>query len=104
MDSTKSHVKVYNFSPQAAEDFEFDYATFDSGLLSQLVPNRDDWGTLAWGIELEEYEYNPHDQTMHLSLETKWESPVEWLRNASMATHYFENKLFRFLFPDGGKF
>ena len=94
MDSTKSHVKVYNFSPQAAEDFEFDYATFDSGLLSQLVPNRDDWGTLAWGIELEEYEYNPHDQTMHLSLETKWESPVEWLRNASIATHYFENKLF----------
>ncbi len=94
MDCTKTHVKIYNFTPEVAEDFDFDFSTFDSGLLSQLVPNRDDWGSLAWGIELEEYEYNSHDHTAHLSLDTKWESPVEWVRNASMATHYFQNKLF----------
>ena len=66
--------------------------TATSDILSELVPNLDNWGGLGW-MELEEYEYNPHDNTMHLGLETKWESPVQWLQNASKGTHYFENKL-----------
>ena len=44
-------------------------------------------------MELEEYEYNPHDQTIHFTLETKWAPPTEWVRNASLGTHYFQNKL-----------
>ena len=92
MDSTKSHVKIYNISPEEAEDFEFDYDTETSDILTELVPNLDDWGGFGW-MELEEYEYNPHDNTMHLSLETKWASPVQWLRYASKGTHYFENRL-----------
>ena len=92
MDSTKSFVKIYNISPEQAEDFEFDYETDSSELLSQLVPDDDDWGGFGW-LELEEYEYNIHSNTMHFTLETKWASPVEWLQNASKATHYFENKL-----------
>ena len=73
MDSTKSFVKVFNFSPQEAEDFEFDYDTDTSDLLTELVPDLDNWGGIGW-MELEEYEYNNHNNTMHLTLETKWES------------------------------
>ena len=92
MDSTQSHVKIYNITPEDAEDFEFDYETSCSDLLTELVPQLDNWGGIGW-MELEEYEYNPHDQTMHFTLETKWAPPTEWLRNASMGTHYFNNKL-----------
>ena len=91
MDATKSYVKIYNISPEIAEDFEFDYETTGSDLLQQLVPKNDDWGGIGW-LELEEYEYNPHNQTMHFTIETKWSPPTEWLRNASIGTHYFENK------------
>jgi hypothetical protein len=93
MDSTKSYVTVYNVSMQQAEDFEFSFSVDESDLLSELVPDVDDWGKLAWGIELEEYEYNPHQEKMHLTVDTKWESPVEWLRNASLGALCFENKL-----------
>ena len=92
MDSTKSFIKVYGVSPEQAEDFEFDYETGSSDLLTELVPDLDDWGNVGW-VELEEYEYNVHNNTMHLTLETKWASPVEWLQSASKGTHYFENKL-----------
>ena len=92
MDSTKSFIKVYNVSLEAAEDFEFDYEIDSSNLLTQLVPNTDDWGNTGW-MEREEYEYNPHNNPMHLTLETKWTCPVEWLQAASKSTHYFENKL-----------
>lgn len=92
MDSTKSFVKIYNISQEEAEDFEFDYDASSSELLNQLVPDSDNWGNIGW-IEFEEYEYNPHGNTMHITLETKWASPVEWLQNASKSTHYFENKL-----------
>jgi hypothetical protein len=92
MDSTKSFIKIYNVSPEQAEDFEFDYEVSSSDLLTELVPDLHDWGNVGWA-ELEEYEYNVHNNTMHLTLETKWESPVEWLQSASKGTHYFENKL-----------
>ncbi len=92
MDATKSHVKIYNISPAQAEDFEFDYDVTSSDLLTELVPALDNWGGLGW-MELEEYEYNAHDETMHLTLETKWEAPAPWLQQASKSTHYFENKL-----------
>jgi len=92
MDSTKSFIKVYGVTPREAEDFEFDYDTETSDILQQLVPNNDDWGGIGW-IEFEEYEYNPHRETMHLVLETKWEPPTVWLQNASGATHYFKDKL-----------
>ena len=93
MDVTKSFVKVYNFSQELAEDFEFEFSTDDSEMLHELVPNQTDWGDLSWGIELDEYEYNPHEETMHLTLNTKWESPIKWLSNASLMSYYFENKL-----------
>jgi len=93
MDTTKSYIKVFNVSPAYAEDFEFDFSTSDSELLTQLVPDQDDWGALSWGIELEEYEYNANSQIIYLTVDTKWEAPIEWLKNASKGTHYFENKL-----------
>ena len=92
MDSTKSFVKVFNVSPETAEDFEFDYDTNTSDLLTELVPDLDNWGGLGW-MELEEYEYNHHNKTMHLILDTKWEPPTMWLQCASSGTHYFQNKL-----------
>lgn len=97
MESAKSFIKVYNISPEAAEDFEYDYSTDGcepcSEIVTLLVPNHNDWGELAWGIEFDHYEYNPHNQAIHFVLNTKWDSPVEWLRNASSGTHYFNNKL-----------
>ena len=36
MDVTRSYVKVYNFSPEAAEDFEFEFTTDDSEMLQEL--------------------------------------------------------------------
>ena len=92
MDATKSFVKIYDMSPEEAEDFEFDYTTEDSDLLGELVPNYDLWGDVGWA-ELEEYEYNQSSQTMHLVIQTKWEPPTRWLQQASFDTHYFENKL-----------
>lgn len=93
MDATKSHIKIYNISEENAEDFEFEYSVNDSDLLSELVPHQEDWGNLSWGIEFEEYEYNLHDNAMHLTLNTKWEAPIEWLQNASKDNRYFENRL-----------
>jgi hypothetical protein len=93
MDSTKSHVKIYNIAAQAAEDFEFDYTTDHYDLLGELVPDKDNWGDLIWGIGLEEYEYSPQQETIHFTLTTKWDAPVAWLQNASIGSHYFENKL-----------
>jgi hypothetical protein len=93
MDATKSYIKVYGISPEAAEDFEFDYTVDGSEILAELVPDQSAWGELTWGIEFEEYEYSPGSQVLYLTLNTKWESPVEWLKNASKGTHYFENKL-----------
>ena len=92
MDSTKSYVKIYNVSPAEAEDFEFDYDVSCSDLLGELVPDLDNWGGIGW-MELEEYEYNPHSNSMHLTLETKWAAPSHWVQQASLGTHYFENKL-----------
>ena len=92
MDATQSHVKIYGITPDDAQDFEFDYDVATSDLLTELVPDLDSWGNIGW-MELEEYEYNIHDQTMHLILETKWAAPVQWLQSASQGTHYFENRL-----------
>ena len=92
MDSTKSFVKVYNISPEQAEDFEFDYTTDDSDLLGELVSDYATWGDIGW-MELEEYEYNHSNQTMHLTIQTKWEPPTRWLQQASCDTTCFENKL-----------
>ena len=61
MEATKSFVKVYNVTPEQAEDFEFDYTTDDTDLLGELVPNYDLWGDIGWA-ELEEYEYNHSNQ------------------------------------------
>ena len=92
MDATQSHLTIYNISPQDIEDFEFDYDTTCSDLLTELVPELDNWGNIGW-MELEDYEYNKESQSAHLVLETKWAPPTEWLRNASLGTHYFQNKL-----------
>jgi hypothetical protein len=96
MDSTKSFVKIYNITPEVAEDFEFDFDTSgieegSNDILNELVPSLDSWDDIGW-MEVEEYEYNTHNNTMHLILETKWVPPVSWLKEASHNI-YFENKL-----------
>ena len=97
MDASKSHIKIYNVSPEDAEDFEFDFDTegVESGssdILTELVPNLNQWGDIGW-MEVEEYEYNRHDNTMHFVVQTKWLPPTRWLQQASCDTSYFENKL-----------
>jgi hypothetical protein len=92
MDATKTYIKIYDISPPEAEDFEFDFTSNDSDLFTELVPNLNLWGEIGW-MELEEYEYNPHNNMMHLTLETKWDAPTRWLQQASCDTSYFENKL-----------
>ena len=92
MDSTRSHVKIYNISPESAEDYEFDYDVRTDDLLTEMAPKLDRWGSIGW-MELEEYEYNVHDATMHLTLETKWEPPTQFLQQASQTVPYFANKL-----------
>jgi hypothetical protein len=93
MDNTKSHVKVYNITPQMFQDFETEFRPMEGDLLTQLVPHQDNWGPLSWGIDLEEYDYESEAEIMHLTLETKWDSPIEWLQSASSDTHYFHNRL-----------
>ena len=97
MEATKSYIKVYNISPQVAEDFEFDYDAHgveegSSDILTEFVPNLDQWGDIGW-MEAREYEYNSHGDTLHLTLETKWTPPLRWLQQASYNVPYFENKL-----------
>jgi hypothetical protein len=96
MDTTKTYVKIYNISPENAEDFEFDYDTESveegcNDILAQIVPYEYDPGKNIW-IEIEEYEYNSHDNTMHFTLDTKWEAPTGWVTEASKNV-YFQNKL-----------
>ncbi len=92
MDATKSYIKIYNMSPEAVNDFEFDYSADDTDLLTELVPNLDQWGDTGW-VELEEYEYLPEQQVITLTLDTKWDAPLRWLQQASADSVYFENKL-----------
>tara|TARA_A100001515_G_scaffold98485_1_gene79393 strand:+ start:627 stop:1139 length:513 start_codon:yes stop_codon:yes gene_type:complete len=92
MDATKSYIKIHNFAKDSAEFFEFDYSVEDSDLLSELVPNYELWGDIGW-MELDEYEYDEHSQTANVTLETKWESPIRWLQQASCDVPYFENRL-----------
>ena len=61
-------------------------------MLTELVPDLDNWGNAGW-MEVEEFEYDGRRQIMNFTLETKWVAPTDWLRAASQATHYFENKL-----------
>mgnify|MGYP003131656908 CR=1 FL=1 len=92
MDATKSHIKVYNFTQADAEDFEFDFSFDSNDLLTELVPNLDQWGDIGW-MELEEYEYHAQGQVLYLTLETKWAPPTRWLQQASCDNVYFQNKL-----------
>lgn len=92
MDATKSYVKIYNILPQDAKDFEFDYDTESNDLLTEMAPNLGKWGSVRW-MEIEEYEYSPRNKAIHLTLETKWEAPTQWLQQASQTVPYFANKL-----------
>jgi hypothetical protein len=97
MESTKSFIRVYNVTPNTAEDFEFDYDALgvsegSSDILTELVPNLDQWGDIGW-MEAEEYEYDSRNNRMSLILDTKWDAPVRWLQQASHNCPYFENKL-----------
>jgi len=96
MEATKSFIKIYNISPQLAQDFDFDYDTDGipegrSDILTELVPDLDEWEGIGW-MEVEEYDYNISTQTIEFTLETKWASPVNWFREASYNV-YFQNKL-----------
>ena len=93
MDASKSYITFYNISPEEAEDFEFDHLpSGTSDLVQSLVPNQGNWGDVTW-IELDEYEYDLRQNRIQITLETKWEPPIEWLRVASQASHSLENKL-----------
>lgn len=92
MDATKTFIKVSGITPEVAEDFSSDYDITGSDLLTELVPNLDQWGDIGW-MELEDYDYDIHQQTMHFTLETKWKPPLRWLQQVSCDTPYFENKL-----------
>ena len=92
MDATQRQNKVFNISTTDAEDFAFDYDAGSSDLLTELVPDLDNWGTVGW-MELMDFEYDGNKQIINLLVETKWLPPTEWLRNASVGTHYFSNKL-----------
>jgi hypothetical protein len=92
MDSTRSHITVYNISVEDTEDFEFDYDVETSDMFTELVPDLDDWDNIGW-MELEEYDYDEKTERMHFIVETKWAPPTSWLCRASAATHYFQNKL-----------
>ena len=94
MDATRSQIKIHGIAPQTAEDFAFDHDTSSDSddLFTELVPDLDNWGGVGW-MELTDFEYDRPRQVMNLTVETKWASPVEWLRNASIGSHYFENKL-----------
>lgn len=92
MESTKSFIKVYNITPEVAEDFEFDYSIDSSDILGELAPDLAQWEDIAW-MELEDYEYDSHSQQLHLTLSTKWEPPVAWLRQVTQNVKYFQNKL-----------
>tara|TARA_R110002110_G_scaffold201657_1_gene412708 strand:+ start:12 stop:542 length:531 start_codon:yes stop_codon:yes gene_type:complete len=96
MDATKSYVTIYNISTDAASDFEFDYdaagvETGSQDILTELVPDLNSWGDIGW-MECAEYEYHPPEQAIHLTMHTKWASPVDWLTEASHNV-YFQNKL-----------
>ena len=92
MDATQSFLKIYNISSDQAGDFSFDYDTRSSDLLTELVPDLDHWGNIGW-MELADFDYDGRHSILEMTLETKWLPPVEWLRNASKGSHYFENKL-----------
>jgi hypothetical protein len=92
MDATQSQIKIHRIPSAAAADFAFDYDTATDDLLTELVPNLDNWGGVGW-MELTDCEYDVRSEILNLTVETKWSAPVEWLRNASIGTHYFENKL-----------
>lgn len=92
MDATKNFIKVHDFTVDAAEFFQFDYTTDDSDLFTELVPNLEQWGDIGW-MELEEYEYDEAGQVANLITETKWDSPINWLKQASANIPYFENRL-----------
>jgi hypothetical protein len=94
MDATQSQIKIHGIASQTAEDFAFDHDTSSDSddLFTELVPDLDNWGGVGW-MELTSFEYDGTRQIMNLMVETKWASPVEWLRNASIGSHYFENKL-----------
>ena len=100
MEFTKSFIRVYNITPGEAENFEYDYTVEGcdpcTDLSVMLVPDERDHGNLAWGIrdaEDYEYEYSEQNETIHFSLDTKWEPPLEWLLAASEKTPYFKDKV-----------
>ena len=95
MEATTSHIKIYNIPPVMAEDFAFDYDTAgieegSNDILTELAPHVDQWNE-TW-VEAEEYEYDSSNETMELTLHTKWAPPIAWLKQASMNV-YFQNKL-----------
>ena len=52
MDATKSYIKIHGMTEGEAEDFEYDFDISSSDLLTELVPDLDNWGDLGW-MELE---------------------------------------------------
>ena len=97
MKPTRTFITVCGITPEEAEDFSFDYdlsgASIGSDdLMNQLVPNSEDWGGISW-MELEDYEYDASTNRILVTLETKWEAPLEWAQVASRDCIYFQNRL-----------
>ena len=101
MEFTKSFIRVYNISPEEAEDFEYENIIqseelgFGRGELSMMVAD-EDHGNLAWGVQDAEdceYEYSANNETIHFALDTKWEPPIEWVIAATNKVTHFKNKV-----------
>jgi len=92
MDATLSQIKIHQVPPAVVGDLAFDFDTESNEILAELVPDLDNWGGVGW-MELTDFEYDATRQIINITVETKWAAPTEWLRNASLGTHYFENKL-----------
>ena len=48
MDATKTYITVYGITADHAQDFEFDYDVNTSDVLTELVPDLDNWGGVGW--------------------------------------------------------
>ncbi len=93
METTKSFIRVYDISPEVAEQFQDEYTCTE--LATVLVPQADHDDD-AWGVsdaEDYDYEYSHHQARMEFALETKWAVPVEWLTSASARTPQFRDKV-----------
>ena len=88
---TRSYITVYDYTQAEFEGLERGTNIHDSDFFEDVVPHRKEWGEVNH-IELDDLEYDPWNQQLSFSCQTKWHGPVNWLRAAS-CTEFFTNRL-----------